>query len=65
MAMWTAITAMAGRFFATIAMNAGVQYVVELVPTELRGQGVGFVHITGHCATFFAPFILLLVSAQL
>lgn len=57
-----AIMALAGRFFITIAMNTGVQYTVELVPTQLRGQGVGVVHITGHCATFFAPFILYLVS---
>jgi hypothetical protein len=56
-----ALLAMAGRFFITIAMNTGVQYTVELVPTQLRGQGVGVVHITGHCATFFAPFILYLV----
>ena len=57
-----AIMALAGRFFITIAMNTGVQYTVELVPTQLRGQGVGIVHITGHCATFFAPFILYLVG---
>lgn len=53
--------AMASRFFITIAMNTGIQYTVELIPTQLRGQGTGIVHITGHGATFFAPFILYLV----
>jgi hypothetical protein len=52
---------MASRFFITIAMNTGLQYTVELIPTQLRGQGTGVVHITGHGATFFAPFILYLV----
>lgn len=30
--------AMLGRFCITIAMNAGIQYTVELVPTQLRGR---------------------------
>lgn len=55
-----ATMAMLGRFCITIAMNAGIQYTVELVPTQLRGQGVSVVHIMGHCATFFVPFILYL-----
>jgi len=75
--------AMVGRFFAAITVNAGTQYNVEIVPTQLRGitlllllvifslfilyfsiiigQGVGLIHIVGHGATFFAPFILYLV----
>lgn len=56
------VLAMASRFCITIAMNTGLQYTVELIPTQLRGQGTGIVHITGHCATFFAPFILYLVN---
>jgi uncharacterized membrane protein len=60
-AMLMTLLAMASRFFITIAMNTGIQYTVELIPTQLRGQGTGVVHITGHGATFFAPFILYLV----
>jgi MFS family permease len=60
-AMLMTLLAMASRFFITIAMNTGLQYTVELIPTQLRGQGTGVVHITGHGATFFAPFILYLV----
>ncbi|XP_059350997.1 organic cation transporter-like protein [Daphnia carinata] len=59
-AMMMTVLAMASRFFITIAMNTGLQYTVELIPTQLRGQGTGVVHITGHAATFFAPFILYL-----
>jgi hypothetical protein len=59
--MLMTLLAMASRFFITIAMNTGLQYTVELIPTQLRGQGTGVVHITGHGATFFAPFILYLV----
>ncbi|XP_046636167.1 solute carrier family 22 member 5-like [Daphnia pulicaria] len=59
-AMLMTLLAMASRFFITIAMNTGLQYTVELIPTQLRGQGTGVVHITGHGATFFAPFILYL-----
>ncbi|XP_045031392.1 solute carrier family 22 member 5 isoform X2 [Daphnia magna] len=59
-AMLMTLLAMASRFFITIAMNTGIQYTVELIPTQLRGQGTGVVHITGHGATFFAPFILYL-----
>ena len=55
------VLAMASRFFITISMNTGIQYTVELIPTQLRGFGTGAVHITGHGATFFAPFILYLV----
>lgn len=61
-AMLMTLLAMASRFFITIAMNTGIQYTVELIPTQLRGQGTGVVHITGHGATFFAPFILYLVT---
>lgn len=58
------VLAMASRFFITIAMNTGIQYTVELIPTQLRGQGTGVVHITGHGATFFSPFILYLVKTK-
>merc|ERR1712037_675416 len=40
-----AIFAMAGRFFATYAMNTGFQFSVEVLPTTLRGQGMAVVHL--------------------
>jgi hypothetical protein len=60
--MLITVLAMASRFFTTTAINSGLQYTVELIPTQLRGQGTGVIHITGHGATFFAPFILYLVK---
>ncbi|XP_046460210.1 solute carrier family 22 member 13-like [Daphnia pulex] len=59
-AMLITVLAMASRFFTTTAINSDLQYTVELIPTQLHGQGTGVIHITGHGATFFAPFILYL-----
>lgn len=50
-----------GRFAITMAMNTGLQYSVELLPTEVRGQGVNFVNISGHLATIAAPLIVYVV----
>ena len=33
-----AVLAMIGRFCITIAMNAAIQYTVELIFTQLRGN---------------------------
>jgi len=52
-----------GRFGVGIAYNAGTQYAAELVPTEVRGQGVGLIHVAGFAATFFSPHILYLVGS--
>ncbi|XP_059485227.1 solute carrier family 22 member 1-like isoform X2 [Neocloeon triangulifer] len=49
-----------GRFCITMAMNTGLQYCVELLPTQLRGQGVNLVHIAGHISTFGGPLIVYL-----
>ncbi|XP_065350727.1 solute carrier family 22 member 1-like [Cloeon dipterum] len=54
------ILAGCGRFCITMAMNTGLQYCVELLPTQLRGQGVNFVHIAGHFSTFGGPLIAYL-----
>ncbi|KAG8229100.1 hypothetical protein J437_LFUL009569 [Ladona fulva] len=51
-----------GRFCVTMAMNTGLQYCVEVLPTQLRGQGVNLVHIAGHLATLASPLIVYLVG---
>ncbi|KAJ9595127.1 hypothetical protein L9F63_013602, partial [Diploptera punctata] len=51
-----------GRFGVNIAYNSGAQYAAELIPTEVRGQGVAFIHVVGYAATFFSPHILYLVK---
>jgi len=53
-----------GRFCITMAMNTGLQYCVELLPTQLRGQGVNLVHIAGHISTFGGPLIVYLVRIK-
>ena len=58
----TAALGVVGRFGVGIAYNAGTQYAAELVPTEVRGQGVGLIHVAGFAATFFSPHILYLVG---
>lgn len=48
------------RFGVVVAYNSGAQYAVELIPTEVRGQGVSVIHLVGYLATFFSPQILYL-----
>ncbi|XP_030374609.1 organic cation transporter-like protein [Scaptodrosophila lebanonensis] len=47
-----------GRFGITVAYNSAAQYATELIPTCVRGQGVGAVHVMGYAFTFFSAFIL-------
>ncbi|KAK7869297.1 hypothetical protein R5R35_012866 [Gryllus longicercus] len=56
-AAWLAIC---GRLALNVAYNSGVQYSAELVPTEVRGQGVAAMHVVGYAATFFSPYVLYL-----
>nr|CAD7463031.1 unnamed protein product [Timema tahoe] len=58
----TASLAIVGRFGVNIAYNSGAQYAAELIPTEVRGQGVAAIHVAGYAATFFSPYILYMVS---
>lgn len=50
------------RLGVVVAYNSGAQYAVELIPTEVRGQGVSVIHVAGHAATFFSPQILYLMN---
>ena len=71
-----AIFAMAGRFFATYAMNTGFQFSVEVIrtkpirentfsqvlPTTLRGQGMAVVHLMSMVSQVASPLIVYSVS---
>ena len=61
--LMTAALGVVGRFGVGIAYNSGTQYATELIPTEVRGQGVGLIHVAGYAATFFSPHILYLVGS--
>ncbi|PSN44622.1 hypothetical protein C0J52_10016 [Blattella germanica] len=60
--MVTAALAVVGRFGVNIAYSSGAQYAAELIPTEVRGQGVSAIHMVGYAATFFSSHILYLVK---
>ena len=74
--MAQAIFAMAGRFFATYAMNTGFQFSVEVtcpkpdretlpsqvLPTTLRGQGMAVVHLMSMVSQVASPLIVYSVS---
>jgi hypothetical protein len=62
--MITAALAVVGRFGVNIAYSSGAQYAAELIPTEVRGQGVSAIHMVGYAATFFSSHILYLVSIE-
>ncbi|XP_063593179.1 solute carrier family 22 member 3-like [Penaeus indicus] len=54
------VLAMVGRFMITMAMNVGMQYQVEVLPTVARGQGMAFIHTVGFLAAFVSPYIVYL-----
>ena len=53
-----AVLAMAARFWSTFAINAGMQFCVEVMPTQLRGQGTSFVSVLAMAATMASPYIV-------
>ncbi|XP_077294654.1 solute carrier family 22 member 13-like [Arctopsyche grandis] len=61
----TASIAALGRLGVNVAYNSGAQYAAELIPTEVRGQGVAAVHVAGYAATFFSSYILYLGTFSL
>lgn len=56
-----AIVGICSRFFVNIAYNSGTQYAAELIPTQVRGQGLSTIHVVGYFAAFFSPHILFMV----
>lgn len=57
-ALGVTILAMVGRFFITYSMNASAQISLEVVPTELRGQGTALANVFAQISNFFAPQIV-------
>ncbi len=49
-----------GRFFVNFSYNIGMQYCAEILPTVVRGQGVGFIHIMGYVASILSPVVVYL-----
>lgn len=48
------------RFGIVIAYNSASQYLTELIPTSVRGQGVVACHVAGYSFTFLSSYILYL-----
>jgi len=57
-----AILAMLGRFFATYAMNTGFQFTVEMLPTQLRGQGMALFNVMSMFSSMASPLIVYSVG---
>ncbi|XP_062129353.1 organic anion transporter 3 isoform X2 [Drosophila sulfurigaster albostrigata] len=53
-----AVTAIFGRFCATITFNIGVQWAAEILPTVVRGQGIAFIQIMGFVSSLLSPFVV-------
>lgn len=49
-----------GRFFVNFSYNIGMQYCAEILPTVVRAQGVGFIHIMGYVASIMSPVVVYL-----
>lgn len=58
----TLILTVIARLNVIVAFNSGSQYAFELIPTEVRAQGVSVMHVAGFAATFFSPHVLYLVK---
>ena len=50
--------AMSGKFFVSITYNGIYTWSVELLPTEIRSAGMGFLQITGRIGSAASPFIV-------
>ncbi|EDW37734.1 GL21376, partial [Drosophila persimilis] len=59
--------ALAGRFFANICYNIGLQWAAEVLPTVVRAQGVSFIHTMGYVSMLMSPPVVFLsqVSSSL
>ena len=60
-----AVFAMAARFWATYAVNTGIQFTVEVMPTQLRGQGTALVNVMSMASTMASPYIVYSVNLQI
>ena len=55
---------MVGRFTATYAINVGLMIVAEVMPTELRCQGVSLANVLSMGAMMASPYIVYSVWIQ-
>lgn len=46
------------RFVLNMAANVGLQYATELLPTPVRAQATGVIHIFGILGHSVAPYIV-------
>lgn len=56
--LWLTILAMLGRGFITYSINTAAQISLEVVPTELRGQGSALANVCAQVSMFFAPQVV-------
>ena len=63
-AVISAALAIIGRFCVNITFNIGLQYGAELIPTEVRAQGIAAVHNAGYVAAIISPYIVDLVNSS-
>ncbi|EDW69536.2 organic cation transporter protein [Drosophila virilis] len=61
----TLVTALAGRFFANVCYNIGLQWAAEVLPTVVRAQGVAFIHTMGFVAMLLSPPVIYLSNVSL
>ncbi|KRK01260.1 uncharacterized protein Dyak_GE20524, isoform B [Drosophila yakuba] len=59
------VSALAGRFFANICYNIGLQWAAEILPTVVRAQGVAFIHTMGFVAMLMSPPVVYLSKKSL
>ncbi|XP_030570755.1 organic cation transporter protein-like isoform X2 [Drosophila novamexicana] len=61
----TLVAALAGRFFANVCYNIGLQWAAEVLPTVVRAQGVAFIHTMGFVAMLLSPPVIYLSNVSL
>ncbi len=52
------VMGMVARLFITYAMNCSGQLTLEVVPTQLRGQGTALANVCAQMSNFFAPYVV-------
>ncbi len=55
------IISMFGRFFITFSVNTVMQLNYEIMPTDLRAQGVALSRSIGHLARIFSSYVVFSV----
>ncbi|KAH8364139.1 hypothetical protein KR084_002957, partial [Drosophila pseudotakahashii] len=58
------VSALAGRFFANMCYNIGLQWAAEILPTVVRAQGVAFIHTMGFVAMLMSPPVVYLAQVS-